>query len=240
MNSNRKQTIVAGALYIIGTIAGVLSIAPSIDASDYLVKASANANQVLLGGLFQFMMTIAYAGFAITLYPILRKSKESLALGFLGFRMIAAVLNTIGFVILLMILSLSQEFVNAGSPDSSYFLTIGDLLRSGRDYVNHVAMILTSGFGSLLFYILLYQSKLIPRWLSLWGLAGTIFTVLGSFLIMFNIIDIITISYIILSLPLLVLELILAIWLIAKGFDSNAMNLVEENIKLIKKDNGSD
>jgi hypothetical protein len=86
MNSYRKKTIIAGALYIIGTIAGLLSIAPAIDANDYLIQASANANQVLFGALFQFNMTAAYAGFAITLYPILRKYKESLALGFLSFR----------------------------------------------------------------------------------------------------------------------------------------------------------
>lgn len=97
MNSNRKKTIIAGALYIIGTIAGILSIAPAIDASDYLSQASANANQVLSGALFQFIMTIAYVGFAITLYPILRKYKESLALGFLCFRIIAAVLNIVGY-----------------------------------------------------------------------------------------------------------------------------------------------
>lgn len=92
MNSNRKKTIIAGALYIIGTIAGILSIVPAIDASDYLLKASANVNQVLFGALFQFIMTIAYVGFAVTLYPILRKYKESLALGFLSFSIIAAVL----------------------------------------------------------------------------------------------------------------------------------------------------
>ncbi len=79
MNSNRKRTIIAGALYIVGTVAGVLSIAPAVDASDYLLKASANANQVLFEALFQFIWTIAYVGFAITLYPILRKYNESLA-----------------------------------------------------------------------------------------------------------------------------------------------------------------
>ena len=73
MNLNRKKTIIAGALYFIGTIAGILSIVPAIDSSDYLTEASANANQILFGALFQFIMTIAYVGFAITLYPILKK-----------------------------------------------------------------------------------------------------------------------------------------------------------------------
>jgi hypothetical protein len=89
MNTNRKIAIIAGALYIIGTIAGILSIAPAIDASDYLFKASANANQVLFGTLFQFIMAAACVGFAILLYPILRKYNESLAIGFVGFRFIA-------------------------------------------------------------------------------------------------------------------------------------------------------
>jgi hypothetical protein len=228
MNSNRKKTIIAGALYIIGTIAGILSIAPAIDASDYLFKASANANQVLFGALFQFIMTIAYVGFAITLYPILRKFKESLALGFLSFRIIAAVLNIIGFISLLLLLSLSQEFVKIGTSDSLYFLALGDLLRTGRDFVNHIAMILSLSVGSLMFYFLLYQTKLIPRWLSLWGLLGTLFTILASLLIMFHIIDIITTIYIVLNLPLILLEIVLAIWFIAKGFDSNVMNSITE------------
>jgi uncharacterized protein YacL len=142
MNSIRIRTITAGALYFIGTIAGLLSIAPAIDASDYLVKASANANQTLFAAIFQFIMTIAYMGFAIALYPILRKHMESLAIGFLSFRIMAAVLNVLGFICLLLLLSLSQDFVKAGIPDSSYYLIIGDLSRSVRDFVNHVAMIL--------------------------------------------------------------------------------------------------
>jgi uncharacterized protein YacL len=98
MNSNKKRTIIAGSLYIAGTVAGILSIAPAVDAADYLVKASENANQVLFSALFQFIITIVYLGFAITLYPILRKHLESLAIGFLSFRIIAAVLNIIGFI----------------------------------------------------------------------------------------------------------------------------------------------
>ena len=228
MNSIRKKTIIAGALYIIGTIAGILSIVPAIDATDYLSQATANENQVLFGALFQFIMTAAYVGFAITLYPVLRKYKESLALGFLSFRIIAAVLNILGSLSLLLLLSLSREFVSAGTPDSFYFHTLGDLVRSGRDFVNHVAMILATSIAGLMFYILLYQTKLIPRWLSLWGLLGTIFTILGSFLIMFHIIDIITTIYIVLNLPLILLEMVLAIWFIAKGFDSNIISSITE------------
>jgi hypothetical protein len=221
MNSSRKRTIITGSLYIVGTVAGVLSISTAVDAPDYLVKASANANQVLSSALFQFIMTIAYLGFAITLYPILRKHMESLALGFLSFRIVAAVLNIIGFICLLLLLSLSQQYVKAGTQDLLYFQTLGDLLRTGRDFVNHVAMIFATSVGGLMFYLLLFKTKLIPRWLSLWGFTGTLFTIFASLLIMFHTIDIITPAYIILNLPLILLEIVLAIWFITKGFDSS-------------------
>jgi hypothetical protein len=229
MNPDRKKTIIAGALYIIGTLAGLLSIVPAIDASDYLLKASANANQVLSGALFQFVMTIAYMGFALALYPVLRKFKESLALGFLSFRIIAAVFNIIGVVILCQLLSLSQEYVKAGTPDASYFQTAGDLLRAGRDVVNHIAMILSMSVGGLMFYFLLFQTKLIPRWMSLWGLAGTLLTISASLLVLFHVTDIITTAYIVLNLPLILLEIILAIWFIIRGFDPDVMKTIFEN-----------
>jgi hypothetical protein len=221
MNSDRKRTIIAGSLYFIGTVAGVFSISIAADAPDYLLKASANANQVLSSALFQFIMTIAYLGFAIALYPVLRKQMESLALGFLSFRIIAAVLNIIGFICLLLILSLSQQYVKTGTPDASYFQILGDLLRTGRDFVNHVAMIFATSVGGLMFYLLLINTKLIPRWLSLWGLFGTLFTILASLLVMFKMIDILTSTYLVLNLPLILLEIVLAIWFITKGFDSN-------------------
>ena len=223
MDSNRKITIIAGALFITGTIAGILSVAPAIDTPDYLIKASANANQVVLGAVFQFIMAVVYIGIAITLYPVLRKYNENLALGFLNFRIIAAVFIIIGVISLLLLLALSQEFMKAGTTDPSYFHILGSLLRTGRDLVNHVAMILALSVGGLMFYFLLYQAKLVPRWLSVWGLVGTKLAIIASLLVMFHIIDIITTVYMVLFLPIALQEMVLAIWLIAKGFNSTAI-----------------
>ena len=77
MNPYRKRTVIAGVLYIVGIVAGILSISTAIDAPDYLLKASANTNQVLLSALFQFIWTIAYIGFAVTLFPILKQYRLS-------------------------------------------------------------------------------------------------------------------------------------------------------------------
>ncbi len=225
MNSDRKSAIIAGVLFIIGTVAGLLSVVSVIEDPDFLIKVSTNENQVLRGAFFQFIMAAVYVGIAITLYPILRKYNEGLALGFVGFRIIAGVFHIIGVISLVLLLTLSREFVKAGAPDLSYFQTVGGLLRAGRDFVNHVAMILALSLGGLMFYYLLYQTKLVPRWLSGWGLLGTALTISASLLLMFRLVGIMSTTYLGLNLPMALQEMVLAIWLIVKGFNPSAIEL---------------
>ena len=223
MSLEKKTARIAGALFIVGTVAGLLSIAPSIDAPDYLTKASENETQVLIGAFFQFLMAAAYIGFAILLYPILKRYNESLAIGFLGFRLMAGVFNIIGVIIVLLLLTLSQEFLKAGASASSYFQVTGELLRAARDYVNHVAMILAQSLGGIMYFYIFYQARLVPRWLSVWGIAGATLAILASFLVMFHLIGVITPIYIVLNLPIALQEMVLAVWLIAKGLNSTAV-----------------
>jgi hypothetical protein len=219
MDTNRKNTIIAGALYLLGFIAGILSIASAVDDPEYLIKTAANANQTLFAALFQFVMIVAYLGIAFTLYPIVKKFNERLALGFLSFRIIGTVFILIGVILLLLILTISQDFVRTGSSNLPMFQLIGGLLRTGRDYVNHIAMIVSLNIGGIMLYLLLYKARLVPRWLSVWGIIGAIITIIASFLIMFGLIDIITPEYMIMNVPIALQELTFAIWLIVKGFD---------------------
>jgi hypothetical protein len=170
---------------------------------------------------FQFLMMAAYVGMSITLYPVLKKYNERLTLGYVGFRLIAAAFIVIGAIILFLLLALSEEFLNAGAPASSHFQTIGELLRTGRDLVNHVGMILLLSISGLLLNYLLYQTKLVPGWLSSWGLVGTAVTIASSFLFMFHVIDLMPSVF--MNFPLALQEMVFAVWLIAKGVDSSAV-----------------
>jgi hypothetical protein len=221
MNAERKLAILAGVLYFLGIIAGAFSVVPVIDFPDYLVQISANAGQVTSGAFFQFLMTAAYVGMAVTLYPVLKKYNESLALGYVGFRLVAAAFIVIGVIILFLLLTLSQEFIKAGAPESSHFQTIGELLRTGRDLVNHVGMILVLSMSGLMFNYLLYQTKLVLRWLAGWGIVGTVVTIVASCLFMFRTVDLITSVY--MNFLLALQEMVFAGWLIAKGFNPFAV-----------------
>ncbi|MFN8488912.1 MAG: DUF4386 domain-containing protein [Caldilineaceae bacterium] len=222
MSADRSATVMAGALYFLGLIAGVFSVVPVIDLPDYLVQISVHAGQVTVGALCQFLMMAAYMGMAVTLYPILHAYNERLALGYLGFRLVAAALIVIGVILLLLLLALSQEASKAGAPVSAHFQTIGEILRTGRDLVNHVGMILVLSMGSLLLNMLLYQTKLVPRWLSVWGLAGTALTIGASCLFMVRSVDLLTSVY--MNFPFALQEIVFAVWLLAKGFNPSVPN----------------
>ena len=179
MNSNRKTAIIVGVLFIIATVAPLLSLpfTRHIDTPDYLINVSANATQVIIGALFELIMAFAVAGIAITIYPILKKHNEALAIGYVGARIIEGVLFIVAVIGLLSLLTLSQEFVKAGAPDASYFQTLGGLLLAARDWGGHVVLdVAVFPLGALIFNYLLYQSKLIPRWLAGWGfIAGILY-----------------------------------------------------------------
>ena len=96
MTANRRYAVVAGVLFIIATVADLISrvafVQPILSAPVDLAKISANEDQVLLGALFLFIGAAAAAGIAIALYPVLRKHNEGLALGSVGFRLIEGAL----------------------------------------------------------------------------------------------------------------------------------------------------
>ncbi|MCT4581071.1 MAG: DUF4386 domain-containing protein [Flavobacteriales bacterium] len=224
MNGIKKKSIAIGVLLILSIVVGILSVDAVIDEPNNLPAISKNATPILIRALMQFILAVIYASIPIVLYSLLKRFNKSLTIGFLAFRMIAVVFLFIGWLSILLIVDLGQEFEKAGSPEFSPFQTIDNLLRSARDLINHVAMPLIISVGNFMFYYILYQSKLIPRWLSVWGLVATLLSsVVASFLLMFEVINIITPAYIALAFPTALLEIVLAIGLITKGFDANVI-----------------
>lgn len=217
-NAGRRSAVMTGVLLIAGLVTGILSVVPVIDGAEYLVKASANENQVLLGAFSQLFMIVSYVGIPILLYPILSKHNKGLALGSVAFGIIAGVFIILGVITLLLLLTISHEFAKVEALHVSYFQTLGELLREGRDLVNHVATTLAFVLAMFLFTYIFYQTKLVPRWLSVWGLIGSTLSILASLLFMIRFIGLDT-AYMMLNIPIAFQQLVLAIWLIMKGFN---------------------
>ena len=223
MTATRRAAIAAGVLFLVGTASGVLSIVGAADGPDYMRAVAANESRVLVGALFQCITAAAYVGVAVVLHPVLRRNGPTAAVGFLGFRIAAGVLNMLGALVLLLLLDVSHQFVDAGALDPSHFQSTGALLRHARDSVNHVAMILALCAGDAMYYWVLYRARLVSRWLSVWGFIGLALAVSASLLVMCRVIDVVTTAYVALIAVLALQQLALAVWLIVKGFQPSAI-----------------
>jgi hypothetical protein len=223
-NTHRSIARISGVLFIIATAASLLSVAflGSVGSPDYLTKIAANEDQVALGVLIRFIAAFASAAIAISLYPVLRRYRQGLALGAVGFRVIEGVFYTLGAVSVLLLLTLSQEFVKAGAGDPAYFSQSGTLLKALDDWAG-LAGVFAFYVGGLLYYRVFYQTRLVPRWLSVWGMGAVILGAAAALLVLFGATASMSPVQMALNAPIGLQEMVLAVWLIAKGFSPSAV-----------------
>jgi len=156
------------------------------------------------------------------IFPILKKVNEGLALAYVGFRTLECVILIVVAMSLLSLLTLSQEYVKVGASDATSFEAQGAVLLAQTEWSNVPADIVF-GLGCLMFYYLLYQSKLVPRPLSAWGFIGGTLMLVSAPLGAFGVISFLDTPSVLLNLPIAVLEMVLAVWLIVKGFNPSAI-----------------
>jgi hypothetical protein len=225
MNTNRKNSRWAGVFYIIATVAPLLTY-PFIgflgdgNAGDpipgYLVHVAANETQVIIGMLLELTYALAVVGIIVTLFPVLKRHHETSALGFFSFRLMEAISILIHSLSLLLLLTLSQQYVAAGMPDMADYQVAGSLLLASREWVFLIGSGIVWSLSALILNVLLLQKSLIPRWLSGWGLVGAGLSFVAYGFQFFNI-NLPELSY----LPIGVQEMVFAGWLIVKGIDSS-------------------
>jgi hypothetical protein len=224
MNTYRKTAIIVGGLYIIGTVAGILSVvftSAILNAPDFLERAFANQSQIIIGALFVLMMGFSLALIPVLMFPILKKQNEVMALGYVVFRgALETVTSIITAISWLLLLPLSQEYVKGSPLAAPYFQTFGTLLR-GIGVLP--MMIFVFSLGALILYSLLYQSKLVPRWLSIWGLIAIVLHLTTGFLVLFGLQTSFDTSNLVMNFPIFLQEIVMAVWLIVKGFNQSAI-----------------
>ena len=163
----------------------------------YSLLGSSNPDAKVLGMFLEVIRGLAVIAIAILMFPLFRPYNKKASFWYLVFRGIEG-----GLMIIAGILFLSY---------SPLLLEIRDGIYVGHAYIFAVA--------ALIFYSLLYQSKLIPRWISGWGVIAAILLILVNLLEVMGLIP----ALIILYLPIILNEIVLAIWLMAKGFNLSAI-----------------
>ena len=225
MNSDKKTARIVGALFIMALVLFLIGQAfyePILSSPDYLDSTYPNRVIVIVGILFEFMSALAVVLIPVLLFPILKKHNEVLALGYVSFRLFEAVLLSFAQIYKLSLVKLSQNYLDKGGVDASFFQNMGSSIQSVIYWIDHAGLIylIVFGIGALILYSALYKSKLIPRWLSIWGLIGAVAILTASVMATF---DISLVLAVLLIIPIALQEQAMAIWLVVRGFNSSAI-----------------
>ena len=225
MNNYRKTAIIVGVLYIIGTLSGILSMASSgpLREAAYLGSIAVNPNQIVVAALFILLMGLALALVPILLFPLLKKYNEVLALGYVVFRGALETALYIGLTISwLTLIALSLESAKAGAAAAAGYQALGTILLAGHEMMTTILIIIFS-LGALMLYTAFYRSQLIPRWLSVWGFIAILLHLSTAMLIVFRFATPTSEIIVAVNLPIFLQEMVMAVWLIVKGFNSTAI-----------------
>jgi len=212
MSADRKAAVWVGVLFIIGTVALVLSLVVTdavLTGPAYLTQVAAQPNQVAIGALLVLLAGFALAMVPVVFWPVGRRYNETLALGYVVFRgAIETVIYIVGALGWLLLIALSTE------PDAA---PLAGFVRTADSVIWEQVGVFPFALGALMFYVLLYQSRLVPRWLSTWGLVGAGLYIVAPLGSMFGL------SLGFFMAPLALQEMVMAVWLIAKGFNPSAI-----------------
>ena len=217
MDSTRKTAIAVGIMFLIATLVLIAGGAFSlfIHDSDYLTKISANQNQLITGALLEIVSAAAIVGIPVAMYPLLKKHSQGLALGYVATRIFEGLTLFLNTIVLLALLSLSTQFANATAPDASYFQNTGALLLAVRDWIS-LLVDFSFPIGAVVFNYLLYKTKLTPKWIAVLGMVGGALWLATTPVRMYGFSP----EWMeFLAAPIAFQEMILAVWLIVKGFN---------------------
>lgn len=218
MNSNRRLAVAAGLLFLLADVAGVLffAFAGGLGTGQAYVEAvPAHQAQLGLAALCIFVMGAAGTGIVVAFYPVLRSQNEAFAIGAVVFRVAGEVL-----AFLLSALTLATITVGnaaTGASDSALYVLVTNVLVDARDQASLVGSA-AFGIAALLYCSVFFESRLLPRWLSGWGVLGAIVWLAGT-------------AWAFVShnpdgglamAPLALNEIVMAVWLIARGFSEPA------------------
>jgi len=227
MKTYRMNAVMAGALYITGTVAGVLSVVTVGGFPDetFLARAADDPSAVALGALLVLVMGLSLAAMTVFLYPLFRKDSEILAMGMVLFRGALEgtwyILTTLSW---LLLGALGVAAVAAGA-DSAALQAGGDAVLQTSAKLGDVGTIAFL-VGASCLYASFYRTRLIPRWLSGWGLIAVVPFMMNALLHYFDVDLGSGMGF--LEAPLAAQEMVMALWLIIKGFDPEAVERLDQ------------
>ncbi len=208
MSAQRKTSLAAGVLYLLTFVSiPTLSLYGHVKGPNYILSAGPDTS-VIIGGVLEIIVALAGIATAVVLFPVLKKQDERLALGLVAARILESGTIFVGVSFLLSIVTLRQSGAGTEALGASHALAIlyDRIFLLGQSFMPALC--------DLLLGYLLYQSRLVPRSLSLIGLLGGPLLLLGYIAVLFGFIGQHDPLAMISAIPVALFEFSLGIWLV--------------------------
>jgi hypothetical protein len=220
MDPSRKTALVAGVFYLMTMVSiPTLALYGPVTSKDFIISSGADTG-ALWGCFLEVVVALAGIGTAITLYPVVKRQNEGMALGFVAARTLEAAMLFTGVASLLSLVTLHQDLGTATGADAASLVTVGASHVATYHWAFTLGGSLMPGINAILLGTLMYRSGLVPRVLPVIGLIGVPLHITAVVLTMFGVIDRVGSVALIAALPIFVWELSLGIYLVVKGFRS--------------------
>ncbi|MFJ8915355.1 DUF4386 domain-containing protein [Amycolatopsis sp. NPDC102389] len=221
--STRKTAVLIGLLFLIATVAFIFADSLTtgvLSEPGFLIGVSTHTGALataalLLGGQF------GVVGIAVLLFPLLKRHGESLALAHVGFRVAELAASLFYLAVPLMAIEIGTG-LRDGTIDAAASTSLGASLKAQQSVAMLLIYLVTTAAG-LCMAILFHRSRLIPRWIAVLGIVSYPTLLVGCALDFFNVVDLTQGVGLIALAPGAVFEVVLPIWLFAKGFTFPAM-----------------
>jgi hypothetical protein len=221
MTSTRRTAIVAGVFFLITevtAIAGVLLYGSVLGMPDFIVSTTADDTGVRAGAFLEVLLAIAVVGTAVTLYPIVKRQNEGMALGYVAGRIIEATIIAVGAISLLAVMTMRDHVAGTTGAESAAAVTVGQSLVAVHDWTFVFGPKLALGVNTVLLAYLMYRSRLVPRAIAVLGLVGGSLIFASGTAVLFGLYEDLSIPGVAAAAPVLAWELSVATWMIVKGF----------------------
>lgn len=213
----RTTARVVGVVYLAGFVVGIagnMLIQSILGAPNRLAAVSANSTTVAIGAILWLLAVVGDAAHGVLMFPVLKQQSERMAVGYLAARIVDAIFIAIMVLFVLVQIPLGGAYVNAA--DAPYLQALSTLFSQAQLYAYELGMS-ALGLAGLMLCTTLYQARLVPHWLAIWGLVGyaiilcgMLSAVMGSGLGDLS------------SIPGGLWEVFAGVWLIVKGFNAAA------------------
>jgi hypothetical protein len=222
IKAHKVNARVAGGFFIAATVSaiiGLVSYGPVLYNAGYPASGAGSSSRIATGAIFELILAFSAAGTGIMLFPYLRRVSESWGLGYVCFRLLEVVFILTGILSMLTLMTLGQEYVKLNGQDAASLQAIAKVLKAVHSWTFILGPHFMLGINTFIYSFIFFRSKLVPVKLSIYGITAGVLIFIAALLEIYGVNSPFSVQTTVLALPIAVYEMVLAGWLIVRGFN---------------------